>query len=143
MKRTRKMNNRYIVIVGSGRLGSHLANKLSKCGNSVVIIDRDESNFGKLSPEFSGFRIEGDATQINVLQSAKLGQADILIATAHEDNTNMMIAQVAKKVFGVTKVIARVFDPKHEEVLLKLGIEVICPTAAAAEMFLTAANRQS
>ena len=92
--------NRYIVIVGCGRLGSHLANQLSRNGNSVVIIDIDESSFCQLSPEFSGFRVEGDATQVAVLHGAKIKQADVLIATTHEDNANMMIGQVAKKVFG-------------------------------------------
>lgn len=135
-------SHRYIVIVGCGRLGSYLANQLSRNGNSVVIIDIDESRFCHLSPEFSGFRVEGDATQVAVLQGAKLKQADVLIATTHEDNANMMIGQVAKKVFGVKKVLTRVFDPKHEEILKKLDIEVICPTAAAATMFLQAVDRK-
>jgi len=136
------MISRYILIVGCGRLGSHLANQLSRAGNAVVVIDIDESRFSKLSPEFSGFRIEGDATQIAVLQSAKIKQADALIATAHEDNVNMMVSQVAKKIFGVPKVLARIFDPKHEEILSRLGIETICPTAAAASMFLHAIDTE-
>ena len=62
----------YIVIIGCGRLGSHLANQLSRVGHSVVVIDKDEAAFKELSPDFSGFRIEGDATQIGVLNEAKL-----------------------------------------------------------------------
>jgi len=131
-------NNRYIVIVGCGRLGSLLANQLSRIGNSVVVIDTDESTFNDLSPDFSGFRLEGDATEIAVLKEARLKRADILIATTHEDNVNLMVAQVAQKVFGVPHVLARVFDPKREEVYAQLGIDTVCPTSVAADMFLRA-----
>jgi len=131
-------NNRYIVIVGCGRLGSHLANQLSREGHSVVVIDTDEATFNDLSPDFSGFRVEGDAVHMAVLKEAKLKMADVLIATTHEDNVNLMVAQVARKVFGVPNVLARVFDPKREEVYARLGIETICPTSVAAEIFLRA-----
>jgi len=131
-------NNRYIVIVGCGRLGSHLANQLSREGHSVVVIDTNEATFNDLSPDFSGFRVEGDAVHMAVLKEAKLKKADVLIATTHEDNVNLMVAQVARKVFGVPNVLARVFDPKREEVYARLGIETICPTSVAAEMFLRA-----
>jgi len=131
-------NSLYIVIVGCGRLGAHLANQLSRDGNSVVVIDRDETTFNHLSSGFSGFRIGGDATQMAVLQQAKLKKADIFIATTHEDNVNLMVAQVARKIFRVPHVLARVFDPKREEVYAHLGIDTICPTSVAADIFLRA-----
>ena len=129
-------NDRYIVIIGCGRLGNHLADQLSRQGHSVVVIDMHGAAFDDLSPDFSGFRMEGDATQMAVLKEAKLGKADVLIATTHEDNVNLMVAQVAKKIFGVPLVMARVFDPRREEVYARLGIETICPTSVAADMFL-------
>ena len=127
---------RYIVIVGCGRLGSQLANRLSRDGHSVVVIDRNESAFADLSPDFSGFQVGGDATRISVLKEAKSSSADVLIATTHEDNVNLMVAQVARRIFGVPHVMARVFDPKREEVYAQLGIDTICPTSVAARMFL-------
>ena len=132
--------NRYIVVVGCGRVGSQLANQLSRDGNSVVVIDRDETKFNDLSPDFSGFRIEGDATHMTVLKEAKLKKADVLIATTHEDNVNLMVAQTAQKIFNVPQVLARVFDPKREKVYAQLGIDTICPTSVAAEMFLRAVS---
>jgi trk system potassium uptake protein TrkA len=126
----------FIVIVGCGRLGSYLANHLSHVGHSVVVIDRDEATFEDLSPNFSGFRVEGDATQMAVLKEAKLKDADVFFATTHDDNVNLMVAQVALKVFNVPHVLARVFDPKREQVYAQLGIQTICPTSVAAEMFL-------
>ncbi|MFH1079623.1 MAG: TrkA family potassium uptake protein [Pseudomonadota bacterium] len=131
-------NSLYIVIIGCGRLGSILANQLSRVGHSVVVIDTDEATFDDLSPDFSGFRVVGDATQIAVLKEAKLKNADVLFAATHEDNVNLMVAQVARKVFNVQHVLARVFDPRREQVYDQLGIETICPTAVAAEMFLLA-----
>ncbi len=131
-------NNRYILIVGCGRLGSHLANQLSRIGNSVVVIDRDESTFNNLSSDFSGFRVHGDATQIAILRDAKINKADVVIATTHEDNVNLMVAQVARRIFNVPKVLARVFDPRREEVYAQLDIDTICPTSVAAGMFLRA-----
>lgn len=131
-------NNRYIVIVGCGRVGSHLANQLSRAGHSVVVIDRDEATFNDLSPGFSGFRVGGDATQVSVLKEVKLNRADVLIATTHEDNVNLMVAQVARGIFHVPHVLARVFDPKREEIYAQLGIDTVCPTSVAADMFLRA-----
>jgi trk system potassium uptake protein TrkA len=135
-------NSKYIVVVGCGRLGSLLANRLSRDGNSVVVIDRVETVLDDLSPDFSGFRINGDATHMAVLKAAKLKNADVLIATTPEDNVNLMVAQVAQKVFRVPHVLARVFDPRREEIYAQLGIETICPTSLAAGIFLEAvANR--
>lgn len=132
--------NRYIVIVGCGRLGSYLANRLSHEGNSVVVIDKDEAMFNNLSHDFSGFRIGGDTTQLEVLNEAKLKNADILIATTHDDNVNLMVAQIARNIFKVPQVLARVFDSRREEVYAQLGIDTICPTSVAAGMFLDAVS---
>ncbi len=128
----------YIVIIGCGRLGSQLANQLSRGGHSIVVIDADEETFGDLSPGFSGFRVVGDATRISVLKEAKLDQADVFFATTHSDTVNLMVAQIARKLFNVPQVLARVFDPRREEIYSQLGIETICPTSVAAEMFLMA-----
>lgn len=133
-------HNRYIVIVGCGRVGSYLANRLSRDGHSVVVIDRNASALEELSPDFSGFRQEGNATQLSVLKAAKLDKADVCIATTHEDNVNLMVAQVARKIFNVPHVLARVFDPRREQVYARLEIETICPTSVAAEMFLKAVS---
>ena len=123
----------YVVIVGCGRFGASLANRLSADGHSVVAIDVRESAFGGLSDEFSGFRIEGDATELAVLRQAKAAQADLLIAATREDNVNLMVAQVAAKILHVPRVIARVFDPRREALFAALGLEAVCPTSLAVD----------
>ncbi len=122
----------YIVIVGCGRLGSYLANHLSRAGHSVVVIDSNEETFGDLSSDFSGFRVVGDATELAVLREAKLDEADVLLATAREDNVNLMVAQIAGKLFHVAHVLARVFDPRREQIYKQHGIETVCPTSLVA-----------
>lgn len=134
-------NDRYIVIVGCGRVGSQLANLLSSRGNSVVVVDQHEKAFANLSAEFSGFRITGDATHIAVLRQAKLEGADVFIATTHADNVNLMTAQVAKTLFKVPRIMARVYDPAREDVYTRLGIETVCPTREAARLIYQSLDR--
>lgn len=127
----------YIVVVGCGRLGSFLANRLSNEGHSVVVIDVNASAFDMLTADqFSGFRVEGDATELAVLRHAKLDKADIVIGATQDENVNIMAAQVAKTRFNVPKVIARILDPNKEDFCRKLGIECICPTLIAAEKMI-------
>ena len=126
----------FIVIVGCGRLGSHLANQLSRAGHGVVVIDLAEKAFANLSAQYSGFSVEGDATELAVLQQAKVDKADIVIATTRDDNVNLMVAQVARAEFSVPRVLARVFEPRRKPIYRRLGIETVCPTSVAAELFL-------
>jgi len=131
-----KAKRSYVVIVGCGRLGSFLANSLSREGYSVVVIDKSEEAFEALTAEYSGFRIEGNATEAAVLRQAKIDKADIVIATTHDDNLNLMVAQVAMEIFNIKKVIARVFDPKRERIYKEIGIDTVCPTIISGNAFL-------
>lgn len=134
-------DHRYIVIVGCGRLGSFLANRLSNEGNSVVVIDSNPAAFDTLTADqFSGFRVEGDATELAILKQAKLDKADVVVGATQDENVNIMAAQVAKKRFNVPKVIARILDPNKEDFCRKLGIECICPTLIAAEKMIVLLN---
>ncbi|MGB7520934.1 MAG: NAD-binding protein [Spirulinaceae cyanobacterium] len=126
----------YIVVVGCGRVGGLLAYRLSAKGNSVVVIDPEEGSFNGLTSEFSGFQIVGDASEVEVLQRAKVAQADCLLAVTDQDNINLMVAQVAKSVFNVSTVLARVFDPARENIYQDFGIATISPTKLSAEAFL-------
>ena len=130
------MASQYIVVVGCGRLGSMLASRLSSQGNSVVVIDPHESSFSNSSSDFSGFQITGDASEIEILRSAKVGQADCVLAVTDKDNINLMVAQVARNVFQIGIVIARVFDPAREKIYRDFGIATISPTQLSADAFM-------
>lgn len=130
------MRSRYIVVVGCGRLGSRLATHLSSQGHSVVAVDLNAAKFENLSVEFTGFTIQGDAREAAVLREAKIGQADVLFAVTTRDNVNLMVAQVAREVYGVGAVVARVFDPASEQIYHELGIETVNPMVLSAAAFL-------
>jgi trk system potassium uptake protein TrkA len=130
------MAARYVVVVGCGRLGSTLANTLSQLGDSVVVIDRKEAAFANLSPEFTGFRITGDAAELALLREAKVDRADVLLAATDRDNLNLFVAQAARELFGVTRVVARLFDPTREAIYDELDVVTISPTMLGAEAFL-------
>lgn len=125
-----------VVIVGCGRLGSILANELSRVGSRVVVIDRNSTSFALLDAGFSGFRVAGNAVDLEVMREANLNQADYLLTTTEKDTVNLMVAQVAKVVFAVPHVLARVYDPKREVLYRKFGIETISPTSLTSREFL-------
>lgn len=127
---------KYIIVIGCGRLGGNLANQLSTAGHSVVVVDQREEAFDKLTVDFSGFKVIGDASEFNVLQEVKIQKADYLFAVTTRDSTNLMVAQVAKKIFNVPRVVARVFDPVREEIYRDFGVETISPTNLSTHAFL-------
>jgi len=101
----------YIVVIGCGRTGSKLAGLLSEKGNDVVVIDKDISRLEALPVEYSGFRVEGDALEQEVLKQARVEQADVVVITTGNDKVNYMVAQLARVIFDVPKVLVRVLIP--------------------------------
>jgi len=124
-----------VLIAGCGRLGGSLAGVLSDRGYNVTIVDKDAESFRKLPPTFTGFQMEGDATDIDVLINSGIEKADIFMATANEDNINSMLAQIASVIFGVEKVYARFYDTDKQNVLKGLNIQAILPSSLSIEEF--------
>jgi trk system potassium uptake protein TrkA len=129
------VKHQYVVIVGCGNLGAYLANRFSRAGSSVVVVDPEPESFTALSADFSGFTIEGNAFEFAVLQQAKVGKADLLVAATQKDSTNLFCAQVAKTHFRVPEVVARVNDPTLAAIFQGSGITAISPVLIAAENF--------
>ncbi|ADL05481.1 potassium channel family protein [Lacrimispora saccharolytica] len=123
----------YCIIVGCGRLGANLANTLSDEGGNVLIIDKNKNAFRKLSPSFGGLTVTGDGTDFDVLQEAQIEKADVLVVVTNNDNVNVMIAQIAREIFKVSRVIARLYDPERECVYNEFGIDTICPAVLSAK----------
>lgn len=120
--------------MGCGRVGSHLAKTLVAEGHQVSIIDRNSSAFNRLPPDFPANLVLGNGIDEDVLKRAGIEKADAFVATTNGDNTNVMSSQIAKEVFGVKKVVARIYDPLREEIYRALGLETIAPTVIGAEM---------
>ncbi|HKP53696.1 MAG TPA: TrkA family potassium uptake protein [Chloroflexia bacterium] len=117
-----------IVILGSGRVGARLAQLMEAEGHDVNIIDGDKASFDRLPDSFKGRAILGTGIDVDVLKSAGIESADAFAAVTNFDNTNIMACQVAKEIFGVKKVLARIYDPGREQLYHELGLETICPT---------------
>ncbi len=109
----------YVVVVGCGRAGSKLAGLLSEKGHDVVIIDRDAEQFARLPITFSGFKVEGDAFEQEVLKTAKMDQADKVIIITGSDKVNYMVTQLARHTFQVPEVLVRVIDPEKARLFEK------------------------
>ena len=123
----------YTIIIGCGRLGANLANALSDEGANILIIDGDEKAFNKLSPSFGGITLHGDATDFQILNNAEIGNATTVVVVTNDDNTNILIAQIAKEIFNIKHVIARLYDPEKECVYHEFGIDTICPAILSAK----------
>lgn len=125
----------YIIIVGCGRVGSELAKLLSREGHNVVVIDKNPDAFRRLGNDFNGQTIVGNGIALELLKSAGIEKADAFCAVTNGDNTNLMAAQVAKKIFNTPKVITRVYDPKRANIYRStLGIDVVSGTVLFAAM---------
>lgn len=127
------MKKDYTVIVGCGRLGGNIANTLSDMGEDILIIDKREDAFRKLSPSFGGMTMVGDAADIDCLRDAQIQDASTLIVVTDDDNTNILIAQMVKDFFYTEHVITRLYDPERQCVYDELGIETICPALLSAK----------
>lgn len=123
----------YIIIIGCGRLGANLANTLSDNNGNVLIMDLCKDSFRRLSSNFGGLSVVGNGTDLDALQNAQIQNAAAVIAVTNHDNTNIMIAQLARDLFHVKKVIARLYDPERESVYQALGIDTICPAILSAK----------
>ncbi len=127
----------HIIVVGCGRVGAELATQLSEAGHSVAIIDRYPEAFGALGRSFAGQTVKGIGFDEDVLQAAGIEDADVLAAVTSNDNANLMVAEVARRIFGVKHVIARLFQPKRARAYTQLGIDYSCGTALVTEEIFT------
>ena len=118
----------YIIIVGCGRLGSTLSEELSDAGHNVSVVDREAKRLEALGSGFNGISVRGIEYDDGVLKEAGIGRADYLIAATADDNLNITAALVAKEIYKVPRVLARVNDPRKTSVYELLGIETINPT---------------
>jgi len=117
-----------VVILGCGRTGAQLSKMLAAEGHQVTIVDKERAAFTRLGPDFGGAMVIGIGIDEDVLRRAGIEGAEAFVAVTNGDNTNAMAAQMARDIFGVPRVICRIYDPLRAEIYRKLGLEVICPT---------------
>lgn len=126
-----------IFITGCGKIGSDLAARLSAYGHDIVIIDRSEKNFDNLPDNFDGLTYCGVPIDQDILEKAGINDCDAVFAVSYDDNENLMVAQLAKHVYGIDRVIARISDSEKEAFFSTFGITTVCPTNLTVDSLIT------
>jgi trk/ktr system potassium uptake protein len=116
------------VIVGCGRVGAGIAERLARAGHEVTIVDISSEAFGRLEPDFPGQAVRADGTEEDVLRRLGTEGADFFFALTEGDNRNVLAAQLASETFGVKQSVAKVNDPVRAEAYTALGLATICRT---------------
>jgi len=121
-----------VVIVGCGRVGAGLANLLSEDGHDVTIIDKEEGSFSRLGKKTKARAVLGVGIDLDLLKEAGIEKADAFAAVTNGDNSNYMCSRLAKEVFRVPKVVARLYDPNRLALFKNAGIPAMCSTIIGA-----------
>ncbi|MGZ4680959.1 MAG: potassium channel family protein [Acidimicrobiales bacterium] len=119
----------HVIVVGCGRVGSGLAATLESQGHTVAVIDRRAEAFRRLPPDFSGRTIVGVGFDRARLLDAGVEQAGALAAVTNGDNSNIVVARVAREAFSIDRVVARIYDQRRAAIYERLGI----PTVATVQ----------
>lgn len=122
-----------VIIMGCGRVGEMLARIMADEGHSVTVIDYDPKALERLGPDFKGRRVKGVGFDRQVLLEAGIEAADAFAATSSSDNANIVAARIARNVFRVPRVVARLYDPRRAEIYRRLGLLTISSSNWAAE----------
>ena len=132
----------FVLIVGAGRVGSNVARSALAAGHEVSVLDEDPLSHERLDAgmetsweDAGGLFTVGHAIEFEALEEAGIERADIFIASTDGDNTNITIAQIAKRGYGVERVVTRIMDPARAAWYAEQGLETICPTTIAIEQF--------
>jgi trk system potassium uptake protein TrkA len=124
----------FAIVTGGGKVGSNVARTLLRRGHEVTLVEQRPERYEQLEGEFEHQVHLGDATELFVLERAGIGRpADIVIAVTGDDEDNLVIGQLAKEKYGVPKVIARVNDPRNQQLFDLLDLRL---TVSATQMVL-------
>ena len=128
--------SKFVLISGGGKIGSGLARTLSARGIEVAIIEKDPAQVARLSAETDFPVFAGDGSTRSVLETAGASRATVFAAVTGADEDNLVACQTAKAVFGVEKTIARVSNPKNEELMRLLGVDATVATTAIISSYI-------
>jgi len=118
-----RRNPLYAIIVGAGKVGYHLAKALMQEGHEVLVVEKDRKTAEATADELGEIVMNADGCEVRSMREAGMNRANVVIAATGDDEDNLVICQMAKRKFGVPRTIARVNDPKNEELFQELGID--------------------
>ena len=119
--------------MGCGRTGSTLAQMVEDRGHTVAVVDQNPDAFRRLGPHFEGRRVVGPGFDRDTLAEAGIEDAYAFAAVSNGDNSNILAARVARETFGVSNVVARIYDPGRAEVYQRLGIPTVATVRWTAD----------
>jgi len=122
-----------VIIMGCGRVGEQVARRFDEEGHEVTVVDRDVNSRERLGPHFRGRVIVGVGFDRRALTEAGIEQADAFAAVSSSDNANIVAARIARQIYHVPRVVARLFDPRRAEIYQRLGLRTISTTTWGAE----------
>lgn len=114
----------YIIVAGGGKVGYYLTKTLVNEGYEILLIEKNPKKVAIYAERFGSVVMEGDAAELSTLEAAGSARADVVVAVTGDDEDNLVICQTAKRLFNVPRTIARVNNPKNEEIFRRLGIDV-------------------
>ncbi len=123
------------LVVGCGQLGATIANKFSKEGKNLLVVDESEKSFEQLSEDFSGYKIVGECTDLEILEQAFIKTCKEVVIVTGDDSINVLVATICKKLYNVPNVYVRLSDPDNEILLKGLGVKVIFPLELSFDKF--------
>lgn len=126
----------HVIVVGCGRVGSELAGILEKGGHTVAIIDKRPDAFRRLPTGFGGVQVQGFGFDRDTLIDAGAEHAGALAAVTSGDNSNIMSARVAREVFQIQHVVARIYDPRRAAIYERLGIPTVATVAWTTDQIM-------
>ena len=126
----------HFVIMGCGRVGATLAQSLESRGHSVAVIDQNPEAFRRLDATFEGKRVTGLGFDRQTLVQAGVEDAYAFAAVSDGDNSNILAARVVRETYGVTNVVARIYDPHRAEIYQRLGIPTVATVRWTADQVL-------
>lgn len=122
-----------VIVMGCGRIGSQVSQLLSDQGHDVTVIDHDDNSEGRLGPNFKGKVVKGLGFDQNILLQVGIEQAEAFVAASQSDNANIVAARIARNLYHVPRVVARLYDPRRAEIYQRLGLTTISSTNWGAE----------
>ena len=121
----------YIIVVGGGKVGFQLAKELAEANHEVLVIEQDAAKAAEITDELGDIVMEGDGCEATVLEKAGTQRADMLLAVTGDDEDNLVACQVAKERFNVARTVARINNPKNEEIFRKLQVDITVSATSA------------
>ncbi len=118
-----------VIIMGCGRVGAEVSRLMSEEGHDVTVVDCDENIRETLGPQFRGKIVIGLGFERDVLIRAGIETADAFAAASDSDDANIVAARIARNIFKVPRVVARLYDPRRAEIYRRLGLATISSTA--------------